>query len=171
MEIFLHKFGIDVRLIIAQAVNFGVLFFLLYRFAYRPILRMLEERRVRIADGMKMREDSEKRLEEAEREHTIIVEKAEVRSLEIINRGEEQGKVREAEILSFAQKKGEAIIAETRARAEQEKRRAAAEFSKQSAELVRMAAAKAIAGSPEQIDEELVKRALAAFDGAQKNFS
>lgn len=170
METFLHKFGIDVRLIIAQAVNFGILFFLLYRFAYHPILRMLQERRVRIADGMRMREESEKRLADAEQEHTSIIEKAQERSLEIIERGEEQGKLREATILSSAQQKSEMMIAEAKTRAAKEQQRAAAEFSKKSAELVRAAAAKVIAALPEQIDNALVEQAVAEVNQVQKNF-
>ncbi|MDO8462794.1 MAG: F0F1 ATP synthase subunit B [bacterium] len=48
----LTNLGIDWRLLIAQIVNFLVLFFLLRKFLYRPVLAMLEKRRATIAEGV-----------------------------------------------------------------------------------------------------------------------
>ncbi len=48
----LHKLGVDWRLLIAQIVNFAILFFVLRKVLYRPVLKILEERRVRIAKGL-----------------------------------------------------------------------------------------------------------------------
>ena len=42
------KLGIDWKLLIAQIINFLVLLFVLYKFAYRPILSMLEKRTKKI---------------------------------------------------------------------------------------------------------------------------
>jgi F-type H+-transporting ATPase subunit b len=171
MEEFLHKFGIDIRLIIAQAVNFGIVFFLLYRFAYRPILHILRERRTRIAEGISMREESEKRLADAKRERESIVKAAHTESLSIITGGEERAREREAEIVALAQQKGEDVVAEAKNRAAQEVAKASETFSKHAAALVRDAVAKVVARSPEQIDDALVTQALRAFDHAPKNTS
>jgi F-type H+-transporting ATPase subunit b len=45
-------FGIDWKHFLAQVVAFVVVALLLKRFAYKPILRVLEERRVRIAESL-----------------------------------------------------------------------------------------------------------------------
>jgi F-type H+-transporting ATPase subunit b len=37
---------------IAQCISFAIVAFLLHRFAYKPILKVLEERRLRIAEGL-----------------------------------------------------------------------------------------------------------------------
>ena len=50
-------FGVDWPHLIAQIVSFGIVCAVLYRFAYQPILKMLEERRRQIAQGLA---DSEK---------------------------------------------------------------------------------------------------------------
>src|SRR5580704_4323951 len=47
-----ETFGVDWPHFIAQLISFSVVAFLLYRFAYKPILDVLEERRHRIADGL-----------------------------------------------------------------------------------------------------------------------
>src|SRR5207249_12089332 len=46
------KFGLDAPHFFAQVISFCIVTFLLYRFAYHPILAMLEERRQRIAEGL-----------------------------------------------------------------------------------------------------------------------
>ncbi len=45
-------FGVDWPHFIAQVISFSIVAALLYRFAYKPILQVLEERRERIAEGL-----------------------------------------------------------------------------------------------------------------------
>ncbi len=45
-------FGFTAANFIAQCISFGIVAFLLHRFAYKPILQVLEERRQRIAEGL-----------------------------------------------------------------------------------------------------------------------
>jgi F-type H+-transporting ATPase subunit b len=45
-------FGVDWPHLLAQIVSFSIVCFILYRFAYKPILKMLEVRRQQIADGI-----------------------------------------------------------------------------------------------------------------------
>ena len=52
MDVF-AKLGIDWKLLIAQAVNFGILFLVLRRFAYKPMLDFLENRSAQIDKGLK----------------------------------------------------------------------------------------------------------------------
>ncbi len=47
-----ERFGVDAPHLIAQCLSFSVLAFALYRFAYKPVLAVLEERRQRIAEGL-----------------------------------------------------------------------------------------------------------------------
>lgn len=61
MEI-LNQFGINPILLLAQAVNFLILLFILKKFLYKPILKVLEERKKRIGEGLKDAEEIEKRL-------------------------------------------------------------------------------------------------------------
>lgn len=145
---------------LAQAVNFGILFFVFLKFAYRPILGMLETRREKIREGILMREEAEKKLKEADSEKGAIIKKAESESLGLIARAESLGKKKEAEILTEAVKKSEEVIRDGKRRVEEEKRIAAESFSKEAAELVRLAVAKVVERSPEKIDGELVDKAL-----------
>jgi F-type H+-transporting ATPase subunit b len=45
-------FGFQWQLFLSQVISFSVVCFLLHRFAYKPILKVLEERREKIAEGL-----------------------------------------------------------------------------------------------------------------------
>jgi F-type H+-transporting ATPase subunit b len=47
-----RTFGVDWQHLIAQIISFCIVCALLYRFAYRPVLAALNERRQRIAEGL-----------------------------------------------------------------------------------------------------------------------
>ena len=47
-----RTFGVDWPHLIAQMISFGIVCFLLYRFAYGPVLRMLQDRRRLIAESL-----------------------------------------------------------------------------------------------------------------------
>ncbi len=47
-----QQFGVDWPHFIAQCISFAIVAILLHRFAYKPILQVLEERRQRIAEGL-----------------------------------------------------------------------------------------------------------------------
>jgi F-type H+-transporting ATPase subunit b len=47
-----QTFGVDWQHLIAQIISFGIVCFVLYRFAYQPVLAVLEKRRQQIAEGL-----------------------------------------------------------------------------------------------------------------------
>jgi F-type H+-transporting ATPase subunit b len=46
-----RTFGVDWQHLIAQTISFGIVCYLLNRFAYRPVLAVLDKRRRQIAEG------------------------------------------------------------------------------------------------------------------------
>jgi F-type H+-transporting ATPase subunit b len=52
LEQIARTFGVDWQHLIAQMISFGIVCFVLYRFAYRPVLAILEKRRQQIAEGL-----------------------------------------------------------------------------------------------------------------------
>lgn len=73
----LHKLGIDWRLLIAQLVNFLILFVLLKKLLYKPILDLFEQRRRKIADGMRDADVTKERLAGIELERKQILHQTE----------------------------------------------------------------------------------------------
>jgi F-type H+-transporting ATPase subunit b len=70
------EFGVNWQLFLSQVVSFSIVAFLLHRFAYKPILRVLEERRQRIAEGLASAERMKQQLAQAEATARDVVQKA-----------------------------------------------------------------------------------------------
>jgi F-type H+-transporting ATPase subunit b len=68
-------FGWNPWMFLSQVVSFSIVAFLLRRFAYKPILGVLEERRQRIAEGLLNAEKIKQQLAEAEQRHQEILAK------------------------------------------------------------------------------------------------
>src|SRR3954464_13568776 len=68
-------FGWHWKLFLSQIISFCIVAFLLRRFAYKPILAILEDRRRKIEEGQLNAEKIRKELAEAEKRYQEIVAK------------------------------------------------------------------------------------------------
>ncbi len=69
------RFGVDLPHFAAQCVSFGIVAFLLHRYAYRPILTMLDERKKRIKESLENAEKIKQELANAQaKTHAMIVQ-------------------------------------------------------------------------------------------------
>src|ERR1700741_3307455 len=69
-------FGWNWKLFLSQVISFCIVAFLLRRFAYKPILAILEDRRRKIEEGQLNAEKIRKQLAEAEKRYQEILDKA-----------------------------------------------------------------------------------------------
>ena len=79
-----ERFGLDVPHVIAQVISFTIVTVLLYKFAYKPILSVLEERRQRIAQGLADAEKIKTELQQTEAARQQVLEKANVQANALI---------------------------------------------------------------------------------------
>jgi F-type H+-transporting ATPase subunit b len=79
-----EQFGLDWPHFIAQCISFGIVAFLLHRFAYKPVLKVLEERRQRIAEGLKNAEQIKKDLANAQSKAQEIINQAAAQATRLI---------------------------------------------------------------------------------------
>src|SRR5205085_1229241 len=68
-----ETFGFDWKIFFSQVISFVIVALVLRRFAYKPILAVLEERRQRIAEGLMNSEKIKQQLAEAEQRHAEIL--------------------------------------------------------------------------------------------------
>jgi F-type H+-transporting ATPase subunit b len=73
MESIISDFHIDYKLLIAQTFNFGLVVFVLYLFAFKPIVKIMADRTKKIDQGLKDAELSKKNLAESEAQSQIII--------------------------------------------------------------------------------------------------
>ena len=72
----LQQLGIQWPKLIAQVVNFAIVLFILWKFAYKPVLNMLEQRRQKITDGMANADKIKSELAATETNRRIILDQA-----------------------------------------------------------------------------------------------
>jgi len=79
-----NTFGVDWPHLVAQVISFSIVCVLLHRFAYKPVLKMLEERRQQIAQGIADREEIRIELQRAESERHRIILQADGKATQIV---------------------------------------------------------------------------------------
>ncbi len=72
MNQLLSNFGVDWKLLLAQVINFGILFWVLKRYAYQPILNVLKSREQIIKKGLDDASEAEKELKNVHIEANVI---------------------------------------------------------------------------------------------------
>lgn len=141
MEI-LGNFGFEPILFLAQIVNFLIIFFLLKRFLYKPMVKMLDERKKTIADGLKFAEEADKKLQETiEKEETILkkaqqearklIEETKVEQEEFMRKTEESAHLRVEKMLQDAREQINFETAEAEKRLSAQVSRLAVQFLQQ----------------------------------------
>jgi F-type H+-transporting ATPase subunit b len=84
-----EKFGWNLWLFLSQVISFVIVALLLKRFAYKPILAVLDERRQRIAEGLLNADKIKQQLAEAEQRYSEILAKANAEAQKMIDQARE----------------------------------------------------------------------------------
>ncbi|MFA6961457.1 MAG: F0F1 ATP synthase subunit B [Opitutaceae bacterium] len=79
------SFGISVPFILAQVVSFSVVAFVLWKFAFKPVLATLDERKHKIAGGLQYAEEMKTKLEAAQQQTAAQLKDAQIAASKIID--------------------------------------------------------------------------------------
>jgi len=117
---------INVALSVWTAVTFAILIVVLGKFAWGPILQMMETREKTIADAIESAKRERAEAEKAAAEMRALLEKARVEAAELIRRNQAEVAAAKNELMATARKESEALLAQARASIEEERRAAVA---------------------------------------------
>ncbi len=140
----LASLGISLPTLLAQIVNFVILFGLLYLVAYKPIMRMLDERSKKVEESMKQTEYIKEQAAHAEEEAKKRIEAASKEGQEVIARAVRTGEGVRQQVQQGAQQDAEVLIARARTDIQKERDEAIDELRREFADLTIMAAEKVI---------------------------
>jgi F-type H+-transporting ATPase subunit b len=87
-----QDFGISWPFILAQALNFSVVAFVLWKFAFKPVLATLDERQQKIAAGLQYADEMKARLEAAQQESVASAKRAQLEATRIIEEARKSAK-------------------------------------------------------------------------------
>ena len=136
------KFGWNLAGFISQVISFAIVAFCLHRFAYKPILQALEDRRQRIAESLAEAEKIRAELKQTEAARREVLTQANEQAGKLIEEARSiAAKVQEQETQK-AIAAAEQIIAKAREAAEADYARMLAELKREVAQLVVQTTAK-----------------------------
>lgn len=166
--------GINIPVLIAQLINFTILLLVLRAVLYRPILRMLDERRSRIEESLSAAERMKRQAAEADRQVQEQIEQARREGQALVAQAQEIAARIQAEAREQARADAEALLARARNEIQLERDNAIAQLRKEFADVTIRAAEKVIRQSLDRevhrklIEETLAESALSG-DGARRN--
>jgi F-type H+-transporting ATPase subunit b len=130
------RFGLDWKHFVAQVISFLIVTFLLYRFAYKPILKVLEDRKQRIAEGLANSDKIKAELQRTEASRQDVLNEANAQANKLIEEARAAAaRVREQETQK-AIASAEQIISKAREAAAAEHTRMLAELKREVGGLV-----------------------------------
>ncbi|MCK5472170.1 F0F1 ATP synthase subunit B [Candidatus Gracilibacteria bacterium] len=141
MEI-LTSLGIDPAVMLAQAVNFFALLAILSFLVYKPVLKLLDERKKRIAKAEEHAQLVEDKLARVEELTQKELKKAREKAHEIINASKESATQQNEELIANAKEKVGKIVEEGRAVIAKEKSDAAKQIQAEVGEIILLATEK-----------------------------
>jgi len=119
MEEIINAFGIDIRLIIIQVVNFAIMMVVLVYFLYNPILNLLKSREEKIKQGIDDAEMAAHARSQAEEEKKEVLTAAHHEAGEVSLRAKKAAEVTANEIVSEAHDKASDVLKDASVKAEQ----------------------------------------------------
>jgi F-type H+-transporting ATPase subunit b len=151
--------GIDGRILLAQFINFAILIWVLWRYAYKPVFKILEERKEKVGKGLDDAEKAALNLKEAEEEKIKIILEARQEAIKVLEQAHLKGEERQQEIIKKAEQEIGAIMEKERSKIAAEKSNSLAELKGEVSNLVMIALQKFLEDNlDDKKDKELVAK-------------
>ncbi len=156
----LGKIGFDWQVALANLVNFLIIFFILKKFAFPPIKKMIQERQDKISQGLVKAQEADIRLKEVDEIAKEKLKQANLESIVIIKKTEERAKALEQSLKLKAEEQQKKLIAQIKLEYEQSKEESKQKVLKEASALVKKFIVKAVQLQPDAIDEALISKAI-----------
>lgn len=147
MESLLDAFGIDWKLLLAQLVNFGVLIAALTWLLYKPVIKTLDERREKIAQGVLDAERAAEAAATAEADAAVVVKGAETEAEGIVSSARDMAGTEKTRIMKEAEARAAQVAADAEARAQETAAKALRDTEREVARLAVLAAERVLRGA------------------------
>ncbi len=88
----LHGLGVNLPGLFAQMLNFCIVAFILWRFAFKPVIATLDERQKKIESGLKYAEEMKAKLDATQQESAAIIKTSQVEAAKFIEEARKAAK-------------------------------------------------------------------------------
>ena len=161
MEELISTFHIDASLLIAQVVNFLIVFVVLYFFALKPLKKVMESRKETITKGLSDASMHATLLEETQVHYDNALKEARKEANSIVEEAKKNAHIESLKIIKDAEEHSQRIAVGARALLDQEKEKMMQSAKSELADLVVSATEKVLEGTlSKSVDRALVDDVL-----------
>ena len=111
----LGTLGINLKIFIAQLINFTVVLLVLWKWVYGPVVKMLEDRSEKIAKSVKQADEIEKRVGELADEQKAVIAEAKAGAAKIMDEARAEAEARKGALLEKAKADVQGVVAQGKA--------------------------------------------------------
>lgn len=152
----MDELGLNLAGLITHFISFGLLLGLLVLLFYRPLRRVLDERKRRIEEGLRASEAAQEAAEEASAEARAEVQQGREEAQQLVAQAQEIAQRIQAEARSAAEQQAEQITERARAEIAQERDQAVQQLRDEFADLAIAAAERVIGQSLSRDDHQRI---------------
>jgi len=131
-----QDFGISVPFVLAQVLSFTIVAFVLWKFAFKPVLATLDERQQKIASGLQYAEEMKAKLAATQQQNEAMLREAQLKSQQIVAETQKSAKEFADKQQKEAVEKANATLTKALEAIELEKKKMLAEARTEIARLV-----------------------------------
>jgi F-type H+-transporting ATPase subunit b len=158
-----ERLGINGGLLLAQIVNFAILFFVLRAMVWGPMVKMLEQRKARIEKGLEDARKAEQALANAERDAQKLIDQRRQEAGKVVDDARIAADGQKVVLLDEAKREAEAIRSKARQEATEERNAILANVRSQVSQMAFAAAERVVEQS---LDENKAKSIVSNFFSA-----
>ncbi len=161
MDDLIKIFHIDWKLMIAQLVNFAIVAFVLWKFALKPLLKIMDERADKISDSLEQAKQIETELKSLDQKRVAADTEAKVQAQIIIKEAQVVAEAKRQELMVQVKEETARTLEQAREVLIAEQVKAMQAVRQQAARLVTQALTKILTKVPAgAIDKELIESAV-----------
>jgi len=152
-------------LMVWTLITFGIALFILWKFAFGPIQKVIDERRADIQGSMDAAEETRAEAHRLLEEYKATLAKVRSEAEEILERSRTTGEHAKAEIMAEARAQSERVLEQAHEQIERDTQAAVRQLKGQIAEFTALATEKVVTGSLNAADQQrLIDEALAELN-------
>ena len=142
MDSIIETFHIDWKVIIAQALNFGIVFVVLYVYALKPLSKLMKERSERIDKGLEDAKTNNEMLKQTTLKYDEAMAQVKIEASNIFTQGKKEAEAERQRMVEEAKKEAENIVSAGKKSLEAEKEKMVQEAKNEIATIAMLAAEK-----------------------------
>jgi len=167
MELF-EKLGINPLLLIAQIINFLILIFLLTKFLYKPILKVLDERQKKIQNSLEEAERIKIKTQEIDKLSEERIKKSLIEAQKIVQQAKEQAEKSKQEILEKTAQEIEGIKIKMTEEINASRKEMINKVKREASEMLTLLLSRLLTNLDPKIHHQLIKQAIKEMEKLKK---